>query len=499
MSKDQASVLTKSINEDSNVESSIDFNGAELQPLKKWRWNSPFVQCLYAGFLVALTAGLYVTVTGLGAGGGKSSSERVNAISTSLGDGLWVFSALASGTLINVYGPRVCCMIGASGYPFYIAGFWVYDKTGIAAIPIICGVISGLTCGFLWGAQMWIVATYAKENEKGKYVAWNHIMFVLGGTAGCIITTCISKDLKKGNQGVYWYIYLIFVMITASAVAFAYFLEDPKKIRRDDGTKIAIFKARTIKEELTSLVDAFTHKRIILMMIPLFTCQIMFSLYSSLNSHIFSTRARALNNLFYWFAQVPASFLFEFLADYKGLSRKTRGYLALGATATVVFSGLMGVSIMMGKWGLSDFSRSVTLGIDWSETKYAGLFIWYFVCGISYGMMMSLRIWIISSFSNNPQQQSSYSGIIVTFQAAGISIAFGLNAAGVAYEKLLIVWWVLYGTSMICMACAIKFFVTDTDYGKEENVIVPLEARNEIEQSHLDTTISVTGDNEDTK
>ncbi|GMF07152.1 unnamed protein product [[Candida] boidinii] len=112
---------------------------------------------------------------------------------------------------------------------------------------------------------------------------------------------------------------------------------------------------------------------------------------------------------------------------------------------------------------------------------------------------MSLRIWIISSFSNNPQQQSSYSGIIVTFQAAGISIAFGLNAAGVTFEKLLIVWWVLYGSSMVCMACAIKFFVTDTDYGKEENVILPLEAREQIEQLPLDTSISVTGDNKETK
>ncbi len=40
--------------------------------------------------------------------------------------------------------------LGAFGYPFYVASFFYYDRTGHEWFPIVGGAVLGISAGLLW-------------------------------------------------------------------------------------------------------------------------------------------------------------------------------------------------------------------------------------------------------------------------------------------------------------------------------------------------------------
>ena len=109
----------------------------------------------------------------LGSGGGKPSSQRVASLTNAIEDAIWAVASLTGGWMLNTWGPAYTLAFGASGFPIYLAGFWIYDRTGIEWVPIFMGAISGLTAGGLWCVQNWTASCYPQEQEKGKYVFMN--------------------------------------------------------------------------------------------------------------------------------------------------------------------------------------------------------------------------------------------------------------------------------------------------------------------------------------
>lgn len=64
--------------------------------------------------------------------------------------GLFTFSALLGGTMINTFGPRITMMFGVTGYPIYIGGLWYFDSYGKLWFPVLAGAYLGITAGCLW-------------------------------------------------------------------------------------------------------------------------------------------------------------------------------------------------------------------------------------------------------------------------------------------------------------------------------------------------------------
>lgn len=54
-----------------------------IAPKTSLRLNHPVVQNLITGLVIACSAGIYLALTGLGAGGGKPSSQALAATSNS--------------------------------------------------------------------------------------------------------------------------------------------------------------------------------------------------------------------------------------------------------------------------------------------------------------------------------------------------------------------------------------------------------------------------------
>ncbi|KAG7890329.1 hypothetical protein KL908_004166 [Ogataea polymorpha] len=472
--KDNVAIVYESRESETDPAAATNCVQTEEQ-LSPYRWNNPFLQVAWGGLITAMTSGLYVALTGIGAGGGKPESQAVSSIGVSLGDATWIFSSFAAGILMNKIRPRFTLMLGAAGFSLYVAGYWYFDVKGQKWFPITAGTLSGCVSGFLWATQNFLIACYAKENEKGTYVALNHIVFVCGGVIGSMIAVCLNRNVVEGNRGVVWELYLIFVIVNVTAVVFAYFTADPDDVRRNDGSKIAVFKPPTVKQAVLNMLNAFKEVRILLMITPLFVAECLFPFFSSLNSHMFTTRARTLNNMFFWFAQIPGAWVFGWLTDRKGMGRRGRGYLGLFVTFLFVNGAFIGVAAMMGTWGLEKFDRAVPLYIDWKEKKFGGLFVWYFIAGFSYSLVMSMRVWITGSFSNDPQKQAPYAGIIPMFQALGVTVGFGIDAASVPYLNIMCCWWILYVVGMALEFVVIRYHIADTDYFKEEDVVVPAE------------------------
>jgi hypothetical protein len=72
------------------------------------------------GILVGLTAGLYVALNLLGAGGGKPSSAHTVQVVNSLLCAVWFFSASFGGSILNTIGPAITAFLGVIGYMIYV-------------------------------------------------------------------------------------------------------------------------------------------------------------------------------------------------------------------------------------------------------------------------------------------------------------------------------------------------------------------------------------------
>jgi hypothetical protein len=105
---------------------------------------------LLSGACLFCNPGLYLAITGLGAGGGKVSSTAMADISNGVLYGLFTFSALLGGTIINIFGPRITMMFGVTGYPIYVGGLWYFDVYSKLWFPVLGGAYLGITFGCLW-------------------------------------------------------------------------------------------------------------------------------------------------------------------------------------------------------------------------------------------------------------------------------------------------------------------------------------------------------------
>jgi hypothetical protein len=98
------------------------------------------------GILVGLTAGLYVALNLLGAGGGKPNSAAVVQVVNATLCATWFFSASFGGSVLNTIGPAITACLGVIGYIVYVGSLWYFDQTGQQGFPIFAGVIIGVGC-----------------------------------------------------------------------------------------------------------------------------------------------------------------------------------------------------------------------------------------------------------------------------------------------------------------------------------------------------------------
>ncbi|KAI9741784.1 MAG: hypothetical protein M1834_000170 [Cirrosporium novae-zelandiae] len=468
------------------------------------RLNRPFNQNIVVGCVLFLTPGIYLALTGLGAGGGRPSSQDVASTTNAILYGLFTLFGWAGGSILNLLGPRLTLATGCIGYPLYVGSLWYFDRVGNKWFPYFGGAILGVTAGILWTTAGFVQFAYATETEKAKFITWQWALTCFGGTVGSFIAFGCNFH-QTAATGVSTPVYIVFIVLMLCAIAISLiFVIDPRKVVRDDGTHIAIFKQAHVWTEIKGVFSCFMDLNIIIMLPAIFVGEMNLALMSSINCmstpYYFNLRTRSLNNVMFQFIEIPVPLALAYIMDCEKIkSRRLRGMLGLGIMGVIT----MGTNAGLATWIVkNDINQNHTSpAADWTSDAFGAGFILYLLSGIIYAGYQIVVQWVISALTNDPVRCARYSGMYKGTTSLGMCISFVLDSKTVPYIDQLIVQFVIYGVGLCCVFCIIWFRVKETNYFAEDDVIVPhkfaeraliegIAAREQVEKEELKERIA---------
>lgn len=146
------------------------------------------------GILVGLTAGLYVALNLLGAGGGKpNSAQTVQVVNMTL-CAVGFFSASFGGSVLNTVGPAITACLGILGDILYVGSLMYFDRTGKEGFPIFAGVAIGISAGLIFVTMGYIAMSYSEEQDRGTYITMSVNLQAVGAVVGGIIPLLINRN-----------------------------------------------------------------------------------------------------------------------------------------------------------------------------------------------------------------------------------------------------------------------------------------------------------------
>ncbi len=230
------------------------------------------------GSILFCLPGIYLAVTGLGAGGSTATAQHTVSTASAITFGLYGLSGWLGGTILNLVKPKLIIMFASTGYPIYIGSLWYMDRTGHVWFAYLAGAWLGITAALLWTAAGFIQFAYASEDEKGRFISWQWALTSFGGTVGSFIAFGINFNATETNTSNT--LYTVFIVIQCMAMLLAlFFIVNPKHVTRDDGTHIAVFKHTSVLIESRRLMLLFTDWKVWVMIPGIFVAEM--SLVSS--------------------------------------------------------------------------------------------------------------------------------------------------------------------------------------------------------------------------
>ncbi|EED17435.1 conserved hypothetical protein [Talaromyces stipitatus ATCC 10500] len=450
------------------------------------RLNNPFIQNLIVSACLFCNPGLYLAL--LGAGGGRASSITMANTSNGVLYGVFVFSALLAGTILNTVGPRLTMMFGITGYPIYIGAMWYFDAFGHLWFPVFAGAYLGLTAGCLWSTAAYTSNAYAEEKDKGVWRAIQWTSNVSGAAVGACVALGVSWN--SNTLGVPHSVYIVFIVIQSISMGLALLLLPAEKLRRPDGTALAAFKHMSPMDSLKITLSLFKDWRILFMIPTFFTPEMFFPFQASMNAYVFNLRTRTLNSLLNNLIQIPVTLFMGFLLDTERLgSRRKRAFMGITFDAVWITGTYTAQTVWLASW---KFDRSVEgPAIDCTDSAYAGAVVIYMFFAAQYGIFQNVVLYVVGTLTNDPRKLAAMGGFFVAWLSAGTAVSFGVDATAQPYENenaayfalTTLCWPILYFITWKC--------TTDTNYMKEDTVIVPIHVRKEIGLDGVEDTVDV--------
>ncbi|KAM5460956.1 hypothetical protein MferCBS49748_007571 [Microsporum ferrugineum] len=450
------------------------------------RLNRPETQNFFMGWVLFCAPGIYVAVIGLGAGGGKPSSAQVASLTNVIIYALFTICGWFGGAALNILKPKLSVMIGSVGYPLYVAGLWYYDRTGHSWFPLFAGAVLGSLCGPLWTTAAFIQFAYPQEKDKARFISVQWILRSAGATVGAIIALSANFHQQKA-VGVSSAVYGTFTAIHCLPFFIAlFFLVDPQKVVRKDGTHIAIFKPTRLSVELKAMARSFFDPRIVILFPAILGCEMSLALVSSINAFYFNLRTRSLNNLAFHSIQMFMPWIIVFVLDSRRIkSRKTRGFIG------VAFIGAISLGASAGLYAWLDInnvgSLKKPLAKDWTDPEFGGMFTLFLLFGAIYAAYQMTIEWVVSALTNDPSKLAQFGGIFKGTLSLGICLSFVMAAENVPFVGQLSLQFSLYIIGVIGMIYVLIVYVKETNYFTEENVIAPLSVEEQARAAGLVT------------
>ncbi|KAL3471037.1 MFS general substrate transporter [Aspergillus californicus] len=438
----------------------------------KLRLSRPFNQNFIMGWILFALPGIYLALTGLGAGGGRPSSQRVASLTNSILYGIYTLAGWCAGSALNYLGPKWTVVLGGFGYPFYVGSLWYYDKVGHEAFPLFGGALLGVTAALLWTTSGFIQFAYAEENDKAKYITIQWVLNSFGGTVGALVAFGANIHQFEAT-GVSTGVWIAFILIMCCALVAAVFLIiHPRDVVRDDGRHLATFKEPSIGEEMKGIFSVLTDPRIIILLPAMFVAEMCLAVFSSVNGYYFNLRTRSLNNVLFQAIMIPTPILLNtVLSSFHLPTRRARGLagtIIVGVLSTACMASLLG---WLKHYGVD--RNEPAPAIDWTDPAFSSLVFIYLLNGMVYACFQIMVQWVLGALTNDPALCARYAGAFKGTVSLGMCISFTMDSQGVSYVAQTIVQLVLYVVGVVCMGVVVVFYVRDTNYFLEGAVIVP--------------------------
>ncbi|KAL8720880.1 MAG: hypothetical protein Q9225_002325 [Loekoesia sp. 1 TL-2023] len=245
----------------------------------------------------------------------------------------------------------------------------------------------------------------------------------------------------------------------------------PSKVRRRDGTPLAHYPHEGLWQELKRQRLLLQDWRLLAMFVPMFASEVPIIVLSSLNSLYFNIRTRSLNSLMFNMMQIVGAVWIGLMLDnWKIASRRTRGVVTVATVAAVVIAGWIGLTVWLYRNPMDLLNPPL---FDWTDGPFGGFFILNLIFGMNMVIYQVTVQWIISSFTNDPEQLARLAGLVKGVLAGGVAASFGTEAAGLTQLHVVAYNFTIQAVGLVLTAIMAWTCVTATNYISEESVIRP--------------------------
>lgn len=404
----------------------------------------PRTQVAMLGFVCFMCPGLFNALNGLGAGGQVDATTSANANAALYAT--FAFTAFFAGSINNKLGSRLTLLLGSCGYALYIGSYLAMNiHPRASGFVIAAGAILGICAGLLWTAQGSLMLSYPTESQKGQFISIFWSIFNLGGVVGAAVSLGINFESTGTHVGNTTYI--AFLVLTLIGVTIPFFMVDPKKMIRTDGTKVTTPRHPSWKVEIYGLWVAIRTDPLVLLLFPMFFASNWFYTwqFNDYNGTLFNIRARSLNNLVYWTAQIFGSIFIGMLLDRKNISRRIRAFSGW----TVLFAMVWVVHIWAYFYQRGYTRENLPLQLDIHDRGYTPRIWLYIFCGLLDAIWQVTAYWLMGAMSNDPAKLAHFTGLYKSIQSAGAAGIWRADAVKLPFMNIFLSTWVLLVSGLV--------------------------------------------------
>ncbi|KAH8111474.1 hypothetical protein DFH11DRAFT_1729406 [Phellopilus nigrolimitatus] len=499
---------------------SVDSEGKQLPRRRRGLlglYYNPITQIVMLGFVCFMGPGLYNALNGLGGAGQLDASTSANSNAALYST--FAFFAFFAGSINNKFGPRLTLLIGISGYAIYIGSFLALNLHKDAkGFVIAAGAIDGFCAGLLWTAQGSLMLAYPAENQKGLFIGIFWGIFNLGGVVGAAVSlgqnfksTASSTFLLAVLQALIHRLfgvfavadgtYIVFLILASIGVLIPMLMADPSKMFRSDGSKVTTPRHPSWKTEIFGLWVTLRSDPAIVFLFPMFFASNWFYTwqFNDYNGALFDIRARSLNNLVYWLAQMFGSISIGLLLDSGWLQRRVRAFAGWTVLFCMVFIVHIWAFFYQRNYTRQSVDPSVYTPIDIYDKDYPAHIWLYIFCALLDSMWQTTAYWMMGAMSNDPAKLAFLTGFYKSIQSAGAAGVWRADAIHLPFMNIFLSTWVLlvagllfalpmlylrvknytdYEDETMQVSHCVAFSVTDDQYRArmdDEGNVIPLE------------------------
>ncbi|KAH8101504.1 major facilitator superfamily domain-containing protein [Cristinia sonorae] len=427
-------------------------------------YNNTVTQVVMLGFVCFMGPGLYNALNGLGGGGRVDTATNANA--NAIHYATFAFFAFFAGTVHNYLGPIMTLQLGTIGYALNVAAYLStnINPTTRAFIPA-AGAIQGVCAGLLWTAQGSLMLAYPSEKQKGIFIGIFWSILNMGSVVGASVSlgqNFHSKAFLSVSKGTY----IGFLVLTLIGVVIPMFMANPRKMIRSDGTKVIYPRQPGLKNALLGLWTTLVNDLWIISLFPMFFVSNWFYTwqFNEYNSALFNIRARSLNNLVYWIAQIFGSVAIAKLLDQRRLTWRMRAWI--GWTVLLVMVFIVHIWAYFYQRLYTRTSVVANPKIDIYDPQYVGRAFLYVVCGLLDAMWQTTVYWLMGAMSSDPAKLAHFVGFYKGIQSAGAAGVWRADGIGLPYMNIFISTWILLVAGLVCAIPVICMRVKDALFRK---------------------------------